>query len=116
MSNNSTTLPTYQTNGHTSMIPRYMNPMLEQPHLNSSMEMSSSSHDTNQNVHCGATPKLSGMVRPPYMAINQEPPATSEQGVSNYNDGQATAVCGQDEKRDWSSGLFLCLDDWSSCK
>ena len=117
MSNNSTTLPTHQTNGHTSMmIPRYINPMLEQSHQNSSMEMTSSSQDTNQNVPSGATPKLSGMVRLPYTAISLEPSATSEQGVSNCNNGQARAICGQHEKRYWSSGLFSCFDDWSSCK
>ena len=103
-----------------------MNPMLEQSHQTSSMEMTSSSQDTNQNVPSGAaTPKVSGMVRLPYMAVTQEPPATSEQGVStihdeqgvsNDNNGQARAVGGQDEKRDWSTGLFSCFDDWSSCK
>ena len=118
MNNNPATLATYKTNGPSSMmIPRYINPVLEQSHQNSGMEMTSSSQMTNQNVDGSATTKALGMVKLPYMAVTQEPSNPIHHvGINNYNNGQAREVCGRDEERYWSSGLFSCFDDWSSCK
>ncbi|CAB3988130.1 Hypothetical predicted protein [Paramuricea clavata] len=120
MNNNPTTHPTYKNNNHASItIPRYINPVFEKSHPNPGMEMTSSSRDTNQDVNCSTTPKVSGMVKPPYMPVTQEPQSTMHhvQGVNNYNGGRAVieGFSGTDEIRNWSSGLFSCCDDWSSC-
>ncbi len=116
MSNNSTGHPTYKTNDHTSiMIPRYINPVLEKSHPPPRMQMTTSSRDRDSN--CGNT--LSGMANPPYMVVAQQPQSTMHHVQRVNPNGEQTGInvfgC-RDEKRNWSSSLFSCFDDWSSCE
>lgn len=101
---------------HSTMIPHYINPVLENAHPAVSVEMTSASRDTHQNDNLNITSKISRMGKPLDIAITQGPRATIHQVQGKEVQINKEVSPDGHKERDWSSGLFACLEDWSSCK
>lgn len=111
---------TRKTDNEPSLIVIYKSYTLGESHSKPTIEMTSSSPDNSHNTNCDVTPKVVGLTKLPYTAVTQQPqsPRNRDQGIKSYNRQQA--VLGdfesEDKNRYWSSGLFSCFDDWSSCE